>query len=155
MDEKLLKPITQEHLAWIYEFYQALIEACRLGADSDEPEGVRYIQISDTCATQITNRLDVILAACGFVPEPQGSMGEGVKMMGGSSPPEERAEFKRITVFIHPEQYELLMKMTWAAQATGTWVDRDPFHSLAGAAILSVEKGKAIFIDPSLKEGLP
>ena len=34
-----------------------LKHAERLGADTDSPEGVRYIQISDTLAMQWANRL--------------------------------------------------------------------------------------------------
>jgi len=42
-----------------------LAEASRLGADKDEPEGQRYIQISDTLASELLSLLEqTVLNAC-------------------------------------------------------------------------------------------
>lgn len=43
--------------AYLLELAQALDDARRMGGERDVPEGVRYIQISDTLARQIAARL--------------------------------------------------------------------------------------------------
>ena len=47
----------QERTEWLLKLARALDESWRYGADQDVPEGVRYIQISDTLAKQIAQKL--------------------------------------------------------------------------------------------------
>jgi hypothetical protein len=42
---------------YLFELAKALRDADRMGAEKDEPEGTRYIQISDTLARQIEQEL--------------------------------------------------------------------------------------------------
>ena len=48
-------------MATIRDVINVLRSAERLGASEDNPEGVRYIQISDTLATQLADRLEAHL----------------------------------------------------------------------------------------------
>lgn len=53
-----LAPLTPQRVSGAAEVVaQVLLEADRLGADEDRPEGARYIQISDTLANQLAKRL--------------------------------------------------------------------------------------------------
>lgn len=45
----------------IEEVIEVLKSAKRIGAEKDEPEGVRYIQISDTLANQLVGKLEEYL----------------------------------------------------------------------------------------------
>lgn len=49
---------------WVHTVHQAkelLMNANRIGSDKDDPEGSRYIQISDTLATQVADKLNNLL----------------------------------------------------------------------------------------------
>ena len=48
-------------MAVIKDVLGVLRTATRIGADTDDPEGVRYIQISETLATELANRLEAHL----------------------------------------------------------------------------------------------
>ncbi len=50
MEEKIT--ITKEHIASIRALAKCLEEVPRLGKEVDDPEGSRYIQISDTLAKE-------------------------------------------------------------------------------------------------------
>lgn len=47
---------------WLLKLAGELDSAARLGTDSDEPEGARWIELSDTAARQIAARLRAIAA---------------------------------------------------------------------------------------------
>jgi hypothetical protein len=49
--------LTLDDADWLRELADELTWAPRTGADKDEPEGTRYIQLSDTFATDIAERL--------------------------------------------------------------------------------------------------
>lgn len=48
-------------MAVIRDVINVLRSASRLGSDKDDPEGVRYIQISDTLANQLADSLEAHL----------------------------------------------------------------------------------------------
>jgi hypothetical protein len=48
------------HIEAIKEIADLLNRAERVGAERDEPEGMRYIMISDTCARMLAYTLDGI-----------------------------------------------------------------------------------------------
>jgi len=47
----------------LHEIADMLDKAERIGADKDEPEGMRYIQLSDTLAKKISAKLRVVINA--------------------------------------------------------------------------------------------
>ena len=53
-------------MAVIKDVIEVLRSAPRFGPDKDEPEGVRYIQISDTLAIQLADRLEAHLDMSDF-----------------------------------------------------------------------------------------
>ena len=50
------------HIEAIKEIADLLNRAERVGAELDDPEGMRYIMISDTCARMLADTLDGIAA---------------------------------------------------------------------------------------------
>jgi hypothetical protein len=42
---------------WLLEIAKQIQQTRRYGTDKDEPEGTRYIQVSDTLATNFSNAL--------------------------------------------------------------------------------------------------
>lgn len=58
--------------AYLHQLSEALRERPRQGSDKDEPEGTRYILLSDTLASKISSNLDIVVnalyAAMGDLP---------------------------------------------------------------------------------------
>jgi hypothetical protein len=52
--------LTLDDADWLRELADQLTWAPRFGAAEDEPEGVKFIQLSDTLATDISERLRLI-----------------------------------------------------------------------------------------------
>jgi hypothetical protein len=57
----------------VEEVIEFLKSAKRIGAEKDEPEGARYIQISDTLANQLVEKLEKYL---------EDRWGDGIDAMG-------------------------------------------------------------------------
>lgn len=49
--------LTNEDRSWLLDLADELERASRLGVDTDEPEGTRYVQISDALIEVIVSRL--------------------------------------------------------------------------------------------------
>ena len=53
----MLKEKSETFKDYLYQLASSLENAIRIGSEKDEPEGDRYIQISDTLATLTAERL--------------------------------------------------------------------------------------------------
>jgi DNA-directed RNA polymerase subunit RPC12/RpoP len=54
-------PSEDEWIHTVHQAYELLKNARRIGSEEDNPEGSRYIQVSDTLANQLANKLNKLL----------------------------------------------------------------------------------------------
>lgn len=64
MANKRTIEIDEQDAKIVHEFLSALVNAQRFGGQVDEPEGVRYVQISDTLANLYAARVMKIFGWC-------------------------------------------------------------------------------------------